>query len=540
MNKIDLFQSSFYKYHALTKHTVEKLLSSQYSLDWNNEPDPFRIYKDTKKIFLSSNWQLAKQNYFSVLTQLLSDEKNKKISHKANLEFISKLLYFSMAISAIKQILGTNHRWALRVNPSSGNLHPTETNILVQSIEGLDAGLYHYSVKEHALEQRSDCKLVSEFWAALQTEADTPPIAICLTSIFEREAWKYRQRAFRYCMHDMGHAQAAISFAAYVFGWQTKIYAQFPDDKIKELLGLTESDEKPMLILGLYPNDKKSNTENIQYKNEPCIYHGKPNILTQEKIKYTEIDNVYESTCITSSTWEKIKKQKNQKTNSAMSLLVDKNSISIKLDDLACTNDISQISVYHTIRKRRSAVDMDSKQYMTKSHLGIILASTLQGNSIDVQSNLIDLYLYIHKVSDTESGLYYFDRNNHSIAALKQNDEQAAAKFVSCFQDIAAHSCLTISMIANMDLAYNLYGNRCYRYMHFEAGYIGQFLYLTSFALGYDATGIGCFIDDEINHYLKLPKGQEVIYNFTIGKAIIDKRLTDLPAYNFPEPNLNP
>jgi len=57
------------------------------------------------------------------------------------------------------------------------------------------------------------------------TEARFPPGTFFtgLTSIHWREAWKYGQRAYRYCQHDAGHAIGAISIAAAGLGWQARI-----------------------------------------------------------------------------------------------------------------------------------------------------------------------------------------------------------------------------------------------------------------------------------------------------------------------------
>ena len=51
-----------------------------------------------------------------------------------------------MGLSAWKQYGAS--RWALRVNPSSGNLHPTEAWIV------RDGRVCHYAPREHALEER--------------------------------------------------------------------------------------------------------------------------------------------------------------------------------------------------------------------------------------------------------------------------------------------------------------------------------------------------------------------------------------------------
>jgi SagB-type dehydrogenase family enzyme len=149
---------------------------------------------------------------------------------------------------------------------------------------------------------------------------------------------------------------------------------------------------------------------------------------------------------------------------------------------------------------------------------------------------LIHLYLYIHRVDDLEPGIYYYDRIKQVLVPLSLNDQKDAAKFFSCFQDIAADGCFAASMVADLNQAYRLYGDRGYRFVHYEAGWVGQCLYLSSLALGYESTGIGCFIDDLINKHLGLEDGFEVVYNFTVGRAVDDPRLTTLPSYSFSDP----
>ena len=77
------------------------------------------------------------------------------------------------------------------------------------------------------------------------------------------------------------------------------------------------------------------------------------------------------------------------------------------------------------------------------------------------------------------------------------------------------------------------YGERGYRYCmhdvghaHFEAGAIGQHMYLAAEALGLQATGIGAFFDDQVHRYLDIaPEQGQVIYHFAIGYAVPDPRL---------------
>jgi SagB-type dehydrogenase family enzyme len=81
-------------------------------------------------------------------------------------------------------------------------------------------------------------------------------------------------------------------------------------------------------------------------------------------------------------------------------------------------------------------------------------------------------------------------------------------------------------MIGDFENVTRIYGDRGYRYVHFEAGAIGQRIYLAAEALGLRATGIGAFFDDEVHKYLSLaPEPGQVVYHFAVGYPVFDPRL---------------
>lgn len=464
-------------------------------------------------------------------------------AHEADAALISNLLFYSMALSAWKQIGNSDHRWALRVNPSSGNLHPTDTHLLLNGVSGLADGAYHYYVPRHSLEHRSKANLAPVLWQSL-TGQDAPIAIICLTSIFWRESWKYQTRAFRYCQHDLGHALASIMLSAAVLGWKLQVIGEFPDAEIIHCLNLEGTDEKPFLILGLYPGDTKIALPQVGVFSyiEEAEFRGNANVLSAEEIKYHAIDDVYDSTVITRETWLKRRQQ-------SLPEVVSRPGYIEAIAELTKAPDWQtegQDSVHRVIRTRRSAVDLDGQRTMSHAELQLILQTSTRGFDADFQSglnsgkdfHLIDLYLYVHRIDGLTAGIYFWDRVKEELVPIVLSDQRQIAKFVSCFQDIAADGCFALSMVANFNLGYELFADRCYRYAHYEAGLIGQWIYLSATALNYQATGIGCFLDDEINRYLPLPDGQEVIYNFTVGQALLDPRLTTLPAYDFADISL--
>ncbi len=161
-------------------------------------------------------------------------------------------------------------------------------------------------------------------------------------------------------------------------------------------------------------------------------------------------------------------------------------------------------------------------------------------------ADLITLYLYVHRVRDCEPGIYRWNKpaarpaagtSPASPAKLEQlhcGNVQRVAAYLSLEQALAGNACFTISMIADLARAALRFGNRGYRYAFFEAGAIGERLYLGAEALGWNATGIGAFYDDDVHRYLgflaegdedsaKLP--QQVIYHFAVGRAVPDPRL---------------
>lgn len=207
--------SRFYRYHVFTKHTYQKLMTNRHSLDWANQPDPFRRYPGSELVDLPTDFPATALSLFDVLFPALPVPRT-----PFTLQSLSTFLYYSMAISAWKHIPGTDVSWALRVNPSSGNLHPTETHLVVRSVEGLPPGLYHYRVQDHKLERRNlgGPMTVSLAGAGLAPEMDGSPVSVVLGSIFWREAWKYQWRAFRYCCHDMAMRWPRWNFRRSLWG----------------------------------------------------------------------------------------------------------------------------------------------------------------------------------------------------------------------------------------------------------------------------------------------------------------------------------
>jgi SagB-type dehydrogenase family enzyme len=409
--------------------------------------------------------------------------------------FLSQLLFYSAAISASKVVPSTGFRYALRVNPSSGNLHPTEFHFITRGLNDWPDGLYHYRPSSHMAEQRA----TGEFKIAGSDE----PIVFILTSIAWREEWKYRDRAYRYCLHDIGHAWQALALAAEAMGCDSKAVVDFPDDEIARALHLHE-DEWPMLILEIRGSSIPTREPDT---SDTLWYSGTANQLSKEVTTYPRIDAIHAAT-------------KRIFTSAAQTVAVEAapaGSGEITLPPPAKSNR----SFGEVARKRRSALDfVGGAQTISLPQLSALLASAAPLLSF------IQLYLYVHRIDGLEPGVYRFWPRHAELQLVRTGDQHAAAAGLSLGQDLAGNACVAVSMIGDLERAARAHGDRGYRYVHFEAGAVGHRLYLAAEALGLGATGIGAFYDEEVHRYLHVnPEQGQVVYHFAIGYPVPDPRL---------------
>ena len=214
-------------YHDQTKHRFDRFARSLGYLDWETQPDPFRSFDGCRRIDLVEPLRAAASftsevaaSWRDVLFDELFDPASSRPPLPPGLPAVSVFLRYSLGLSAWKE--AGPSRWALRVNPSSGNLHPTEGYVICgPGIAGGQPGVYHYAPDAHALDER--CVFGAESWAAASGRLPEGTFLAALTSIHWREAWKYGERAFRYCQHDVGHAVAAMRMSAALMEWSCAI-----------------------------------------------------------------------------------------------------------------------------------------------------------------------------------------------------------------------------------------------------------------------------------------------------------------------------
>lgn len=508
-----------YSYHNETKHAPQRYAKSLGYMDWETQPDPYRSYKGTKQTELVLSFHNNTPIYKDIFDTYKEDIA------PICLEAISQFFQLSLGLAAVKSF--EDQSWALRCNASSGNLQPTESYLVANEIEGIDDGLYHYAVKDHALELLANTKEGEKL--ALPKES----FLIGLTSIVWREAWKYGERAWRYTQLDCGHAYKALEISAKILGWEIEV-VDTNDQDIAALIGLDdlkryqkdETEHADMLLL--VSKRKEQNSIDIKQlrKSLQDQYFGKANILSKKRHR-----------------WEIL-----EKIETAVSTEHSKQPI-----HQSCKNDFREClyASKEVVLKRRSA------QVMNKDYATIIQTQfeNILQSVVTEEKNPVNLVLFVHSVESLTPGLYIllgdtnakdtlvssmkesylWDRvegNVNNLYLLQEGDFQYSAKTISCGQDIAAHGAFSIGMLVEFDKQLEEYGAHRYKELYWQCGAMGQQLYLEATSLHLSATGIGCFLDDVMHNSLGLKNTKyQSLYHFTIGRGLVDKRLTDEEPY---------
>jgi SagB-type dehydrogenase family enzyme len=541
-----------FNYHDETKHHFHRFARSLGYLDWASQPHPFRYYNDAPMIRLE---------HVKFDKGLGYDDLYKKWAGQSepfDERSLGDFFRHSLGLSAWKKH-GTT-RWSLRVNPSSGNLHPTEGYTIIGPMSGWSdlAGVYHYVSETHSLEVR--CQFPTEVWESLMAGLPDSSFLVGLSSIHWREAWKYGERAFRYCLLDAGHAIATLRFAAALFGWNLQLLRDWPYTSLAAILGLDRDEdfknaekEEPELLALVTPasftgKPQSDPTPEVIEAISSAPWFGKANQLSEYHMQWDLLDEVVEA------------------TRNPGRIAMSSHRDAANKDKTVAAGQRAEVDARQVILRRRSALAFDGKSYLALDGFNRILYQLMPGSNApwDVLNwrPTIHLIFFVHRVETLPQGMYFLVREpgvHKSIRSatsdkflwekpeniqkelpfflLHHGDCRDLAARVSCNQEIAGDSYFSLGMLAELATSLQEYGACFYRNLHWEAGLVGQVLYLEAEAIGARSTGIGCYFDDPVHQVLGL-EGHDFqdLYHFTVGIPVDDPRLTTLPPY--PEENL--
>ena len=544
-----------FAYHERTKHHFHRYAASLGCMDWATQPDPFRRYPGADLVRLPLPEPGRPLPYWQIYT--LGNVPSEPLSP----ESISLFFRYALSLTAWKRFHETT--WALRANPSSGNLHPTEGYAVLPAIERLggEPAVYHYAPKEHALERRAI--LDAKAWSELCAPFPEGSFLVGLSSVHWREAWKYGERAFRYCQHDAGHALASLRMATAALGWRLVLLDGVSGSAIAKLFGLSRGDdygtaerEEPELLAlvtsGL-PWTSAQPLNGLTADRIVARWCGRANTLSPaHSVEWPVIDEVAQAT----------------RRSESAPITEDFSQFPTESQLFEIPVRRGRLTAETAILGRRSAVAMDGSTAISQEAFFRMLARliptrdwrSMPWDAIPWRPR-IHLGLFVHRVDGVPPGLYALARDPDKVATLKEvmrrefrwqhlpscppglplyllqkGECRALAATVSCGQNIAGDGAFSLGMIADYMDSLTTFDAAFYRNLFWEAGMVGQVLYLEAEESGIRSTGIGCYFDNPVHEAFGIASRRwQSFYHFTVGGQVEDTRLTTLPAYHVDE-----
>lgn len=500
------YRSIAQHYHERTKYDPETIAAKSQGLDWSKQPSPFKEYKIGTVFDLKPYLQAE-------------PEASVAIPGIAWWQRLSHLLLYSYGITA-KLPTTIGQPIYLRSAPSAGGLYPAEIYLISRGTPLIPAGLYNYHPLTHSLTQFWE----SDVWGDLQAACFQHPalessdVALIVTAIFYRSAWRYQDRAYRRIFLDTGHLLGNIELASALTNFRPYLVGGFIDLAVNQILYLDSEQEGAIAVVPLVDLA-------VQL---PLSCTALP---SSTQVDYLEVpDGELLTYCHQATQIDKKREAESEKRVEVVNL-EDKYNFPFCLKVSTDTNPIDWgidlAGLETTILERRSTRAYTGAE-LTIDELRVLLDFTYQPQHyIDrgfdddpdyFDLSLIETFIAVSRVTGLEEGCYYYAPKAQELRQIRFKNFRSELHFLCLGQELGRDAAAVLFHTADLKKAVARYGDRVYRYLHMDAGHLGQKLNLAAIRLNLGVSGIGGFFDDRVNEVLGIPTDEAVLYITTLGR----------------------
>jgi len=499
-----------WNYHDGTKHSYWSVRNSPHFLDWENRPQPFKIYPKIEPFPLPRD---VPQTGVAAVAAISEAVRLSRADAIPELQDLARILYFSAGIT--KERAHPGGEFYFRAAACTGALYEIELYLVTGNLPGLGSGVYHFSPADVSLRllRKGDFRGNLGQATAMEPAVAHAPATIICTGTYWRNAWKYQARTYRHFGWDNGTLLANMLAVSAASGLPAEVVLGFVDSEVNRLLDL---DPRREVSLCLVPIGHTSERPLPPARDAPALsLETIP--LSPHEVEYPAMLEMHGASSLESA--EEVLQWRGQQP------ILTSSSVAGEAVRLQSPPEEEQPkdTIEQVILRRGSTRRFDKTAYVTSSQLSVILDRATRGLPVDfVESaggQLNDLYLIVHSVEGLKSGAYFFRRDS-GVELLKEGDFRADAHHLGLEQDLPADACVDIFFLADLERILEKHGNRGYRAVQLEAGAIGGRMYLAAYAQRLGATGLTFFDDDVIEFFSPHAEGKSAIFLLAIGKPL--------------------
>ncbi len=467
-------QGPAFSYHQAVSY--DRLRMESYRLDWTVRPGVQKIYPGRLRLELERNIDFPPVSLPAVLGLEQGVPARPLLGPKA----LSRILF--SAYGATAKATQPGGEFFFRTVPSAGALYPAELYLLLDPGRagecGLEPGLYHYPSPEHGLT------------LLRPGEFGTGGTAFFLTAIPFRSAWKYRDRAWRYCCLDTGHVAENLLLALRAEGFAAR-HALVPGaSRVEAFLGVDPEREGALLAVGL------EDLAALPPAHDPDL--ASPSRVSPGERRYPKL--------------ERIRTGPEETDGSPGAFRTDMGLAPGPWNPLPpAPGGWAGESLGRCLTLRRS-----KRNFIRAATTRVHLAGLARMMELAPDSPL-RVGLLCGGVEDLEDGFYLLDPGAQNLALVKPGDLRAEMARACLDQAWLSQAGLHFLFLADLDELDRQGGAAAYREALVPAGRLGQRIYLGAAGAGLGCCGVGAFYDEECRELLGLNHSSRLLYLVAAG-----------------------
>ena len=464
-------------YHLVTAHSFTSVRTVQHVLDWDNRPLPYKIYPEAGSLTLPRDLELPSVPALAAIR----DEEPVNSETPVDLERIARLMFCAGGLTRSLRVGNEAHHF--RAAPSAGALYPIEIYLAASEVEGLEPGLYHFSPADLRLRglRRGDWRPLIANSAGMRPSILEARAVFVMSAIFWRSAWKYRARAYRYCLWDAGTIVANLLAAANAEGVGAELVTAFADGQVEVLIGADGEHEGSMCLVAI---GRTSPASGKPPQLAPLDLDTIP--LSSREVGYPDLVRIQMASRLDSSEEAGEVAQIQLAYHGLLSAGTGRTPEPVE--------DEAGLGLGETIL-RRGSTRVFEREAIGADEMAAIMAPTRGHPDADFP-RLTETYLIVNAVDGLPPGAYYYRRESGAFELIIGGDFRAQAGYLCLEQQLGADCSALIVYMADLERVLESLGNRGYRDAHLEAGICGGRAYLGAYALDRGATGL-TFYDEE-------------------------------------------
>lgn len=499
-------------YHELTKYTPESI-RKPHKIDWNNPPAQAKHYETGVHIDLERYLPLAERPLTAEAARFAAS----MTAEEASLAKLSHLLYLTNGVTAV--IPYPERNFLMRSAPSAGGLYPTELYVVTRGYEGLADGVYNFQISDHSLigfwegDRMADLHKACFEHPALE-HAD---LAIVASAVFFRSAWRYQDRAYRRIFLDTGHVLGNLEMAAPWFDRIAFPIGGFYDDEINDLLFLERDAEEAIAVIALPKREKITDT----MLEAPTALPSETELGPLTIPEGQRLHALHEASKIHAMPKDLIEQVKPEAPEE------DHYKFAFG-EHLTGTPIDWEQGLSDAIVTRRSTRAY-SGEALTRMELATVLEYTYRPDLYDdprinadpryFDLSLLETFVAVNHVDGLDPGCYYYNPRRRELRQIRFKNFAEDIQYLCLGQELGGKASAVVFHTVDLARAVERYGERAYRYLHMDAGHLGERLNVACMQMGLGVSGIGGFFDDQVNDLLGIPEAEAVVYITTLGRT---------------------